>query len=809
MAGGQGRIDIAQLEARVTEVVRREAATRWGGALGSARMTASGAIYSNGREVSKAAKKEDATLARRQEEAWAAYDEIGEVTTLVDGTSGLLSQCRFYVGKAVRDGDKWVEVPASEVEGVSKDDADLADATLARFTDETGSQAGLIRSISQNWSVVGATKLVGYALSPSGDPLPLGGKTALPVGSVEVWQAVAPTSLKIERGDMNRWKLAITERESLTLEKPIVYELRWTHPRWPGQGLGWVMAALDVCRDLRAFTGGQRSAARSGIPADLFLVPVEASPKKPAQLGIDMQDESLPDAEEVANDFATYIERLVGEFIMDVIADMDSGAAAVPGVLSVGQDFIDKFTKISFKREVDRGIGELVNQARDRLAEQADCPPEMLRGLGSTNRWNGGQIADDEYRRYFKPKANAIADALTAWPLRHGLLTANRVDLIDKLGLRVLVDPSEAVASPDYSKLVPALLDRAVIGQSGAMEILNLPSRLAPSKAEIKLLQDMKSAGKTQPADNPGRGDQGPPTDSTPVDAGKGQVIVHGHLVDRPAQLAARTSPLGDRLLRVELDTRARLVEACEAALDRSIDRAGAKLRSWARKAGMGSDTTSKGGEFVALIGPVRARQLADANPTTREELWSSALDSVASSFERIGADAYASAQNIIGATVPQAEIDAALSRASAALIDGLMELADQQVFGPIGSPSPGEQTSLRVPTPLVRRVMAIAGGALGVGAGLDPDAQAAFGLAFGPLLDRITPAVAGMEWTYGDGVRMANFEPHRDLDGQQFATATDPGLNGSVFASLSPYWFPGDHTGCQCAWKMLYKEPE
>lgn len=808
MAGGQGRDVTEYIEQRVVEHVREAVATRWGGSLGSARMTASGAIYSNGREVTKSAKKEDATLARRQEEAWAAYDEIGEVTTLVDGTSGLLSQCRFYVGKTIRDGDKWVDVPADQVPGVSAQDAALAEATLARFTDETGSQAGLIRSISQNWSVVGATKLVGYALSQDGDPIEQSPNAPLPNGAVEVWQAVAPTSLRVERAEPNTWKLAITERESLKLTNPIVYELRWTHPRWPGQALGWVMSAIDVCRDLRAFTGGQRSAARSGIPADLLLAPSEANPKKPAQLGLDMQDDGLPDAQDANDDFATYIERLIGEFIMDVIADMDSGAAAVPGVLTVGQDFIEKFKTLSFARAVDRGLSELVNQARDRLAEQADCPPEMLRGLGSTNRWNGGQIADDEYRRYFRPKGNAIADAFTAWPLRHGLLAVQRVDIIDKLGLRVLVDPSEAVASPDYSKLVLGLVDRAVIGHSGALEILNLPASLAPSPKELALIKELKSAGKTQAADNPGRGDQGPPADSSPVDQTKGQVVVAGHVVDRPAALAARPSPLGDRLLRIEVETRARLIEACEAALDRAIDRAGAKLRSWARKAGLGT-SDGPGYGFATLIGPVRARQLADANPTTREEMWQTSLDSLVVSFERIGLDAYSAAQSVIGETVPQAEIDAALARASTALIDGMMELADQQVFGPIGSPTSGEQVTLRVPTSLVRRVLAIAGGALGVGAGLDPDAQAAFGLAFGPLLDRITPDHDGLVWVYGDGVRMVNFEPHRGLDGQRFDSTSDGGLGGSVFASLGPYWFPGDHVGCQCSWKLLYMEPE
>jgi hypothetical protein len=798
---------VEYVEQRVREVVTQ----RWtAAAIGSIhhpgyRRTAGGAVLSDGAKPTKDAEKQDARLLRRHEEAWAAYEDISEVTTLVDGTSGLLSQCRFYMGKRVRVGDKWVDLPAAEVEGVSKEQAQLADAVLARITDETGSQSGLVRNISQNWSVVGATKLVGYAIDTEGQPIESKQGVELPEGSVEVWRAVAPGSLRLENKGKNTWTLKNTEHGSITLTNPIVYDLKWTHPRWPDQALGWVMSAIDICRDLRAFTGGQRAAARSGIPADLLLAPTEANPKRPAQLPVNQQpdDEPPPDAQQVANEFAELIEEMIGGFIMDVLADLDSGAAVVPGVLTVGQDFIEKFRTISFARVVDRGLGELVKQARDRLAEAADCPPEMLSGLGSTNRWNGGQIADDEYRRYFRPKANAIADQLTAFPVRHQLLAVGQIDLIDKLGLRVLVDPSEAVAQPDYSKLVGLLLDRAVIGPSGALQLLGLPDTLAPSPEELEFMEKWKTIGKAEPKDNPGRGDQGPPSEPSDVDSTKGAVVVRGHVPDRPPSLAASTeAPLGDALLRIELDTRVRLTEASEAALDRAIDRAHAKLRSWARKA----KVSWPSGDDPVMHAMQASKLFAD-NPTSPEDLWMAALQSLAGQFRRIANEAYAAAQDAIGATVPAVEIEAAIGRAEAALIDGMMDLANQQVFGPAAVADEGEVVDVRVPAPLMRRVLAIAGGALGVGSGLDPDAEAALGLAFGPLLDRITPDWSGLEWYYGPGVRTKHFQPHQELDGQRFSGPTDPALGESIFLSKSEFWFPGDHQGCQCAWKVIYDQ--
>jgi hypothetical protein len=804
VAGGDGQQRQLEqfVQAEVTKKVINALDQRWTAAAGvgskhgqQARQLA-GATLSDGSVAKPAAEKWDARRAAVEVEAWAAYDEIGEIGTLVDGTANLLSQCRFYVGKRIKDGDKFIDVPAELLPDVSAEDAQLANEVLARYTDESGSQAGLIRSIAQNWSVCGAAKMVGYVLDGDGKPLETAPGVPIPVDATEVWQAVAPTSLRLDAKTKNTWNLNVTEGEVLKLTKPVVYDLRWSHPRFPQQSIGWVMTALDICRDLRAFTGGQRSAARSGIPADLLLVPLESNPKKPQQLGLnDDGTVEQTDPQVTANQYAGLIEDMVGGFIMEVMHDLESGISAVPGVLAVGQDFIEKFKTLSFARVVDRTLIELVNQARLRLAEVADCPPETLKGFGTTNRWNGGQIADDEYRRYFRPKANGIADQLTAHPFRHGLMAVRRTDLMDRLGLRVLVDPSDAVASPDYSKLVLGLLDRFVIGPKGALEVLGLNPSLAPSPAEVAQMIEWKSAGKPQPSDNTGRGDQGPPDEAKPVDGDKGSVVHIGQVHLTPLhQLAAAGEPtLSDRLFTVEMQTRARLEEACEAALDRAIDRANAKLKNWARKAGV-----------TPPLGFSLAKQLADDNPTTKEEMWAAALTALSVAFRRIANDAYVAAQLAIGSSLPKAEITAAIARAEGVLIDGMMELADRNVFQPPMIVDEGEATTLRIPTPLLRRVMAVAGGALGVGAGLDPDAEAAFGLAFGPLLARLTPEVADLEWVYGPGVRSKHFQPHRELDGGRFTGPTDPGLSGSVFAAF-PYWYPGDHQGCQCSWKPVY----
>lgn len=808
MAGGNGhsQVHVTRLVNAYEQVLTNRTIGLSTRARARGRKVASATTLSDGRDVTDAASQPVALTqtARLQDQAWAAYDGIGEVTTLVEGTAGLLSQCRFYIGAKLRVGDQLIDTPMHMLPDMDEGVVTEVENVWSRFTDESGSQSGLVRAIAQNWSVISCCKMVGYVIDGDGKPVePPADLNDLPDGYVELWQAVAPTSLTLESQTANIWKLAVTRDSWVKLIRPVVYDLRWSHPRYPGEALGWVMAALDICKDLRTFTMAQRSAARSGIPADLLLAPIESNPKRPAQLGLDDPDADTTDLQAWGDEWALEIEEMLGEFIMDAANDADAGTGVVPGVLTVGQDFIEKFTKISFAREVDRGLGELVNQARARLAEAADCPPEMLRGLGSTNRWNGGQIADDEYRRYFRPKANAIADALTAGPFRNGMAAEGLDTLMDLLGLRVLVDPSEAVASPDYSKLALGLFDREVIGLRGVRRLLGVSDDLAPTPAELEQMRELKALSQPEPADNPGRGDQGPPSDAEPVDNDRGAVVVTGHLPAPPLALATGRRPLGDRLLTVEVETRGQLGAACEAALDRAIDRAVAKLRSWARKAGI-EVPDSSGAEFVTALGVGRVRQLADDNGPGPQDMWLAALSGLKLQFRRIAHDAYSRAEAAVGATLPAVEVEAAIARAEDVLIAGMMQLADEQVFSAPGVPL-GEMGSLRVPVTLLRRVMAAAGGAYGVGAGLDPDDQAAFGLVFGPLLARIAPDYDGLAWVYGEAARTKHFEPHQVLDGTRLAGPTDPVLSGAPFAT--GFYFPGDHRGCLCLWKPNYIE--
>lgn len=760
-----------------------------------------------------------------EREAWAAYEAISEVSTLVDGTGNLLSQCRFYPG--VQGRDKYGEQVDLTLEQVASLNlpgfefltanngqfmADAYDA-FARYTDDSGSQAGLIRPMAQSWSVVGRVKVAGWIVDdnnePINDPVP-----SLAGDQRERWVALAPGSMW--RINASRpapgWQARLSRLKTTNIPQAVVKKLWWPHPRYPDDALGWVRAALDVCRDVRAFSLGNRSSARSGIPADLFIVPLEASPRKPNPTGTGPGEEGAVEAaQQAADQWAADVEGLLGEFILGVLEDYNSGGAAVPGVLAVESRFIQFFQKLSFARPMDPGITTSLDQAIQRLSTAADCPPEMLTGLGGTNRWNGAQIADDEYRRYFRPKAMALADGYTV-ALYWADMRARGYSDQQIMMTRTLVDARDVVASPDWSKLMPNLLDRAVVGPSGARRMLKIPDWAKPTKPEIELMLEFKAAAKPQgQSAGGGQGDTGAPSGTPTVDPSKGSLI-DTTAVERV--LAANGLDLTTVLLGVERDTFTRLEEACEAALSRVIDRAGSSLRNMARAAGRKGDGDLAAlalepdpARLVAKLGPERAARLVlDLTPTQRRDLFLVGLAALLVTFRRIAQAAYTASLAALGETLPQGEVDAAIDRGAAVLSDSMVQVADQEVFG--GSPSaptPGESTELRVPGGVLRRALAVAGGALNIGAGTTP-AGATFGIAFGALMGTVSPASTRLMWDYGPSARATPFEPHEELDGQVFDGPDDDALAGAPWST--GMYEPGDHDGCRCMWARVFDTP-
>ena len=811
------------------------------------------------------------TEPERHREAWAAYDEISEVGTLVSGSASLLSQCTLYVGfvdeqqeeRRLRDEDGQV------IEGFEEQFVADAEAVLARFSDAGGSQRGLLLAQAENFDVTGDSYLVGWPIGPDGAPWNEEEDRA----SGERWEVVSRGALGKAQG---RWTIQLGGERAVKLpEAAIVYRMWRKHPRRPDDSRGWVLGALDVCRDLRVFTLAQRSAARSSIPAKILVTAQEASPKNltpqgapaggqvpnpamanttgavvlgsppppggPAGGGPFGQAPGSAPAQPMA--WAQQLERLIGDAVMEVLRDAQSGRAVIPAVLAVADKYVKSWDSIDLSRDIDTALSQLVDQARARLAQSADCPPEMLTGLGETNRWNGAQIADDEYRRYFRPKAMTIADAWTTELLWGGLrdlgYTAEQISTV-----RVLVDARGVVAEPDRSKLATEGLKVGALSWAAWRMACGFSELDAPTPEERAEILAALGTGQQQNGQQTGEVNRSVGSGAPAIEATASEVEPPAP-AERPAPLAARPLPalgklstrtaastdqgslspqqLAEQLVAIEATARTRLEEACEAALDGALARGGAKLKTWARSdAGLRALLEGvEGREVPGVLGPDRSRQIASSrfadDDDRREDLFAAALAALLLSYHRIADGTYEKLLRLLGvaviepgaaipagaaATIEAAEIARNIEAGEAVLRESMLRLADTKIFNPVTAPPIGELTSFRVPAPVVRRTMAATGGAQ-IEPGLGPLEDAAPGLAFGPTLAAYEPDREGWEWIYGDEVRARPYEPHLSINGEIFTGPNDPALDG--IAPDGGQGYPGDHDGCRCDWQPVF----
>lgn len=141
------------------------------------------------------------------------------------------------------------------------------------------------------------------------------------------------------------------------------------------------------------------------------------------------------------------------------------------------------------------------------------------------------------------------------------------------------------------------------------------------------------------------------------------------------------------------------------------------------------------------------------------------------------------------------------------ALKSSMDQVADQLTVNPdpnvdveaaIASMNPDSLVS----TSIVRQALSIAGGMMG--GTLAPDATPTgppTGVVTGPTMaDMLSSAgivTSGYEWVHGPSERV--FEPHEDLDGQEFESFTSDVLRNDGDWPPVEYFYPGDHDGCLC----------
>lgn len=289
---------------------------------------------------------------------------------------------------------------------------------------------------------------------------------------------------------------------------------------------------------------------------------------------------------------------------------------------------------------------------------------------------------------------------------------------------------------------------------------------------------------------------------------------------------SARTTPdwayeLSRRLAERDQQLRESLRVACEAAVKRTLERAGAKVITKVRQTDSVAAAGIKNTPAWAIpgrLGPV----LVAALGLSEDELLKDELTDLRKTWDRYvtsgQTQALRDAARLVGMDVNTAfaQLDGRLRADRDAGWNYLRNALDRNTrAGLVADPSKLLDTGQLVPTSGVRAAIAIAGGYnTNVASGLDPEThrpadpkehfgQLGTGTTVKTFLESNGAKVERYRWVHG--MAIVEFPPHAALDGFEFDEWDDPRLLSGAFPGDL---HPGDHSGCHCDVALVWVPP-
>lgn len=742
---------------------------------------------------------------RRALRAWLDYELCPEAGQIVNSSANLMSPCFMEIAI---DGEVPTPEQVAALSGSERRNYNLASRAIQRRFGAPVRHGAYLSQFSRILDVPGDANLVGYYVDINGTP-------AEPPATGERWEILASDIVTLaDATNPNDPTFMIERSPGLSVRLPKgsanVRRMFREDERHPDLATSWVVRAHRICVDLALFRMARTATGKSQILSDLLLVPSEASPEDPTTETAWGQGAPSGDVEE----YADQIEEAIHEALKDALSDGREGRQVLPIVMAVEQEFIDAFTTLAISRKIDPEFRPTVEALRKELVEIADASPEDLFGLGDTNRWNGKQITEENFRRYQGPKVRRMAADITEAAVWLELkLSVPNITTEELQRYTVLVNYKFAVAPPDWSTLGPTLEKQRIIGPSGLRTLLGIADELAPTAAEkaaYTAAQPAPGAPPNQTGQEPankGNGNGRQRDDTVSPDnkgkAGEVNTLAGAAMPELvPPVFAPQPQPdlmaeRIDHLAAVERDAFSRLEEACEAAWDAAMTRAGNQFRSWVKgnpelKAATMAIEPAAAPDRLGVDRCVALTAEKFASSGERDaQIFGPALGVLTAAWLRISRQAWSNAD----LSVDQAELDRRLEDSVGVLRDSMVAALSAKVFG--GWVAPTGADAGRIPKPILRRTMAVAGGTLGVDAGFTPDQSAAYGMLFGPVgVKALGVEVTGWRWDYGSTLtRHKVCDWHLELDGLEFSSILDPKLDGGPFGLR----YPGDHAEDQC----------
>lgn len=403
-----------------------------------------------------------------QNTAWDYRDEVPELRFAGDFITNALGRLRVYPAENRPRGQEPVPLADATIPGeitkaphITPQTRDAAKAAIDRLDlDRHGSS--LLARMGENLEFAGEC----YLLGEPGDE----GEqwTIRSVSEVQITQGGARL-VEPGQGPVASRELRDAECELLRLWNP--------HPRyydWPDAAVAALLGTLEgmvlLARRGRAHDRSRISSGKA------FYLPWEFSLTRAGDASdVDEDDDPAMTA--------------IAEAMMAPIRDESDPSAVVPMVIrgpAMLQDrpAADVLGTVDLHGEDPAGLDERYEALVQRLARGINLPPEIIKGVGDTNHWNGAMVDAAMVKQHVEPRAERMMDALTAAYLRPAL-KAMGVPAEQRARVCLWFDSSELVQNPNREQAAKDAHAAGVISDEAFRETLGFTEEHKPDNLEM------------------------------------------------------------------------------------------------------------------------------------------------------------------------------------------------------------------------------------------------------------------------------------------------------------------------------------
>ncbi len=565
------------------------------------------------------------------------------------------------------------------------------------------------------------------------------------------------------------------------------------------------------CEQLLLLNEQIGAVAMSRLSAGFFTVPSELSFAKAPEEDPDTGANASGDP---------FMDEVI-QIMVNPITDGESAARVAPAVLRGPAQYLgnDVLRHITFGREIDETFADMREELLRQIAAGLDLPPEIILGKAELNHWSSWDVDESAAKLHVDPDVLQILHGLTRgylWPT------------LEAMGVS---DPRKWIIWRDYSDLTsrPMSIDQAhnlakdnILTGTEVRAVANLPpeeeTELAPadiaSRSEAVGVyyragfepEAILSALGLPPIAHTG---VAPVTvqSEADVDDVPNEAPAGPENVDRsPPALVAAPQPLNG-LADIDAMLLARVIEAAEAAANRALERAGAKVRAKAKKdrelsaliSGVAND------KVTLTLGQRRIEQLQlTADQLVPADTFDPLTERLLALIESAQDETRRELSALFGTEVEESTEEEDRISAIDIFIAALIGLVVARLFTTSPDLDPAETGEIGdsiASGEIVYQLLTTAGGTPPAGFAPDSPRGLALGQRTRALLVDKGFLIETETWRYGLQPRRTEFDPHKALDGFKTDNKEDPRLRSDTQWLGVTHYFPGDHRGCLCAW--------